>query len=46
MSVGAVHDTEAWALPAVAMAPVGIPGTVPHETFPESSREPAALMNW
>ena len=46
MSVGAVQDTAAEAFPAVAAAPVGIPGTVPHETFPLSSTDPAALMNW
>jgi hypothetical protein len=44
---GAVHDTVAWPLPAVANTPVGAPGTVMGVTLFEAAEAgplPAALV--
>ena len=44
---GAVQATEAWALPAVAVAPVGAPGTVAGVTLAlgaDATLLPAALV--
>ena len=43
---GAVHDTEAEALPAVAVTPVGAPGTVAGVTLLEADDAVPGPWRW